>query len=237
MGQSHALSGAAAWLASVPLLTHEPLLGSYAVSLTPAQIAGGAVVCAGAAMLPDIDHHKGTISNTLGPITRVLTKAVAKASGGHRQATHSILFAVAMGIASELLATHFVYGWWVLLFLIVALGLRGAGIDFKVRGREVYAETLDALLAAGVVFLLHGVDMRFVGYAVFLGCIAHVAGDCLTPRGCPVFWPVKKRIGVPLIPRTDGKVERWVIAPLLTLAIVVLSLRSALGDRATDWLT
>src|SRR4051812_37607390 len=99
MGKTHALSGALAGLAAVPVLGQERLLGEYAVSLSPEQIAAGAVVCAGAAILPDIDHHNGRIANTYGPITHHMCKWIGKLSGGHRHATHSILFAVGIGWA------------------------------------------------------------------------------------------------------------------------------------------
>jgi membrane-bound metal-dependent hydrolase YbcI (DUF457 family) len=77
--------------------------------------------------------------------------------------------------------------------------------------------------------------MSFVGYAVTLGCLAHVAGDCLTPRGCPVFWPVRWRVEIPLVPRTGGKAEQRVLVPLLVLAAVLLAVRAALGDVTTHW--
>src|SRR5690606_39936828 len=94
----------------------ERLLGQCAVSLSPEQVAAGPVVCAGAALLPDIDHHNGRIANTFGPITQHMCKWIGKISGGHRQATHSILFALAIGWAMDFLATHHVYAWWACLF-------------------------------------------------------------------------------------------------------------------------
>ncbi|MEU8341647.1 Membrane-bound metal-dependent hydrolase YbcI, DUF457 family [Actinomadura meyerae] len=235
MGKTHALSGALAWLAAVPVLGYERLLGDHAVSLSPEQVAAGAVVCAGAAILPDIDHHNGRIANTFGPITHHMCKWIGKLSGGHRQATHSILFAVGMGWAMDTLATHYLYAWWACLFMIVGLGLRGIGLDFE--GKEPQSALADCALALIAVWLMHKIDMSFVGFAVALGCFAHVVGDCLTPRGCPVFWPLPWRIDVPLVPRTDGKVERWVVMPVLTLGIAVLAVRSVLGDVTTQWLT
>ncbi|MFC9974753.1 metal-dependent hydrolase [Spirillospora sp. NPDC127200] len=235
MGKTHALSGALLWLGAVPFLSQERLIGDHAVDLSPQQLLAGAVVCAGAALLPDIDHHNGRIANTFGPITQVFCKYVGKLSGGHRMATHSILFAVAMGFAMDWLATEFVYGWWAALFVIVGFGLRGIGLDFE--GKEPQSALADCALAGFAVYLMHGLDMSFAGFAVFLGCIAHVIGDCLTPRGCPVLWPAPWRLAVPLIPRTDGKVERWVVMPLLLLGVVVLTLRSVIGDITADWLT
>lgn len=235
MGQTHALSGALVWLGAVPLLSQERLLGDHAISLSPAQLIAGAVVCAGAALLPDIDHHNGRIANTFGPITKKFCKWVGKASGGHRQATHSLLFAVLMGLAMDALATHVVYAWWAALFVIVGFGLRGIGLDFE--GKEPQSALADCAVAGAAVYLMHGLDMSFVGFAVFLGCLAHVVGDCLTPRGCPVFWPMKWRTAFVLIPRTDGKVERWVVTPLLTVGVAILAIRSTLGDITADWLT
>jgi membrane-bound metal-dependent hydrolase YbcI (DUF457 family) len=235
MGRTHALSGAVVWLGAVPLLSQEQWLGSYAVSLSPAQVAAGTVVCAGAAILPDIDHHNGRIANTFGPVTRVVCRWVGKAAGGHRQATHSILFALGIGYAMDLLATHVEYGWWAALFVVVGLGLRGIGLDFE--KHEHWSAIADCATAALAVFLMRGLDMSFAGYAVTLGCLAHVAGDCLTPRGCPVLWPVSWRVAIPLVSRTDGRVEQWVVAPFLALAAVVLAARATLGDLAAHWLS
>lgn len=234
MGPTHALSGAVAWLAAVPLIQDTALLQGYAVQLSPAQIAAGTVVCAGAAMLPDIDHHDGTIANTFGVFTKVLCTVVGKISGGHRNATHSILFALGAGYGADWLATHYEPAWWVLLFLLIGLGLRGLGI--RIGTSDAFTGLLNALVAAGLVYWLHDVDMQWAGYAVALGCIIHVVGDCCTPQGCPVLWPAPWRLGLPLIPRTNGRAEKWVIAPLLTLSAVILIIRTAVGDELTDWL-
>lgn len=234
MGPTHALSGAAAWLAAVPLIQNTELLQGYAVQLSPAQIAAGTVVCAGAAMLPDIDHHDGTIANTFGIFTQMLCRVVCKISGGHRQATHSILFALGAGYGADWLATHYEPAWWVLLFLLVGLGLRGLGI--RIGANDAYTGLLNAVAAAGLVYWMHGISMQWAGYAVALGCIIHVTGDCCTPRGCPVLWPAPWRLAVPLIPRTNGRMEKWVITPILTLGVVVLAVRTAVGDEIADWL-
>lgn len=241
MGHTHALAGAAAWLGTVPFL------GEYGMRMTPGQIAAGAVVCAGAALLPDLDHHDGTIANTFGPVTRALCKGVASVSGGHRHATHSLLFCVAMGVGADLLAEHVVPGWWVMLFLLIGLGLRGVGI--RIPEREHFDALLNAAIAvaltlwmvgmrfAGPGIGMHGFTLGWAGFAVGLGCLVHVLTDCLTPEGCPVLWPAPWRLGVPLVPRTNGLVEKWVVTPILTLGIVILAVRSSAGAFAAQWLT
>ena len=56
---------------------------------------------AGAALLPDLDHPGGTIANCFGPVSRAVARTVHRISGGHREATHSMLFAaLAFGASS-----------------------------------------------------------------------------------------------------------------------------------------
>jgi membrane-bound metal-dependent hydrolase YbcI (DUF457 family) len=123
-----------------------------------------------------------------------------------------------------------VYGWWAALFIIVGLGLRGVGLDFE--KYKHWSPLADCAVAALAVYLMHGLDMSFAGYAVALGCLAHVAGDCLTPRGCPVFWPLGLRLEIPLVARTDGKAEQMVVVPLLAIAGIILAVRVALSAAA-----
>ncbi|WP_066063626.1 metal-dependent hydrolase [Frankia sp. EI5c] len=233
MGQTHVMSGAVLWLAAVPVLTREEWLGSHALSLSAGQMVAGAVVAAGAGLLPDIDHPSGRIANTLGPITKTLCRWVNRASGGHRHATHSLVFAAAMGLLMGLLAEYFRYGWWAALFVLVGFGLRGLGLDFT--GHEVWSGLKDCAAAGAAVYLMHDLDMGFAGYAVALGCLAHLLGDCLTPRGCPLLWPVNWRMETVLVPRTDGRVERLVVVPVLTCAAVILTAGVLTGDDPFLW--
>lgn len=80
MGHSHALSGAALFTA-----------GTIPLGLPWHQVLIGAVACAGAAVLPDIDHHGSHVARTFGPLTRGFAWGVGKVAGGHRNGTHSAL--------------------------------------------------------------------------------------------------------------------------------------------------
>jgi hypothetical protein len=101
MARSHALLGAAGWLAAAPMVA-----GAAHHPLDPVTLAAGTGVCAGAALLPDLDHEDGLIATALGPITHLLAKGVARLSGGHRHATHSPLFGGLMGLLSWALLTY-----------------------------------------------------------------------------------------------------------------------------------
>ena len=111
MGKSHALSGAVGWLggcAGLVALGHD-------LDLVP--VAAGAAVASGFALLPDIDHPSSTVSRTLGPITRLISRGVSGAAaafskatcdhcerrpgqGGHRLVTHTVPFALAVTAAA-----------------------------------------------------------------------------------------------------------------------------------------
>ena len=77
MGRSHAATGAAAVLLVEP---HQP----WPVLITTAALG------AAAALLPDLDIESSTVSNSLGPVTRVISRGVAAVCDGHRGGTHSL---------------------------------------------------------------------------------------------------------------------------------------------------
>jgi membrane-bound metal-dependent hydrolase YbcI (DUF457 family) len=204
MGRSHALSGATVWLlgtaAAHTLGAHPSVLGT----------AAGTIVCAGSALLPDIDHHSSKIARAtsvvIGPIDVGVWSwgpwrigpalAAARFSAwvhersrepterpnrsGHRAFTHTGLFALGVGSA-----------------------------------------VMQALLVASIWLpLLAG--WSWLGAAVAAGCLTHTLGDSLTVSGVPLWWPARidgcrwYAWGLRLI-RTDHWGERRVVVPLLVL--------------------
>jgi len=83
---------------------------------------------------------------------------------------------------------------------------------------------LGSLLAIGleqvVIFLLgtrglqapaHIVSLsHVVFFGVLFGCIVHIACDSLTEGGVPLFWPYRKRFGIPPRPDMRFKTGTWV---------------------------
>ncbi|MFC0863557.1 metal-dependent hydrolase [Sphaerimonospora cavernae] len=231
MGHSHALSGAAVWLAAAPALVALPdALGvpEFAAMtggvLAPAELIAGALVCAGAAMLPDLDHPHATIAQTFGPVTWLLSKGVNFVSGGHRHATHSLLFSVLAGLGAHLLAERYPIGRDILVVLMIGLALRAVGVG--VPRKTITSALVNIALTAAtfVVFLSMGVTYAWLGVAIGVGCLVHVIGDCLTERGCPVLWPIKKRwllpydIGI----KTGKTFEKKFLGPALSVVVLAL---------------
>ncbi len=100
MGINHATSGAAVWLAATATL---PALGTDLFPLEATGVLAGTLVCAGAALLPDADHHSGTIAHSVPVLGKLITRAVAEESGGHRHGAHTLLAAVLVGVGAVLL--------------------------------------------------------------------------------------------------------------------------------------
>src|SRR4051794_2654775 len=74
MGPAHSLSGAAAWLGvgAAAAASGHPM--PWPVLLA------GALICAGAALAPDLDHKAATISRAFGPLSRWVCEIVDKLS-------------------------------------------------------------------------------------------------------------------------------------------------------------
>lgn len=191
MGITHATSGAAAWIAITSTM---PVIASGAYPLDPVGVLAGAAVCAGAALLPDADHHSATIAQSVPVLGRLTTGTVGALSGGHRHGAHSpVGVAVVAGAA------------WALTLLTVTtveLGpiAAGAGVGaaaltaFGVKARGfvrswLAAWALGALLGAAIVVFAPE-QIWWFPLAVVVGFVAHLAGDFLTTGGVPgLLWP------------------------------------------------
>ncbi|MYZ37574.1 MULTISPECIES: metal-dependent hydrolase, partial [unclassified Streptomyces] len=208
------LSGAAAWLG----------VGAAAAAAGHGMpwpvLAVGALICAGAALAPDLDHKAATISRAFGPVSRTLCEIVDKLSyavykatrkpgdsrrtGGHRTLTHTWLWAVLIGAGAS--AVAYAGGRWaVLAILFVHLVLAVEGLLW--RAARVSSDVLVWLLGATSAWILadvldkpgNGADWLFtapgqeylwLGLPIVLGALVHDIGDALTVSGCPILWPI-----------------------------------------------
>ncbi|MFJ5304885.1 metal-dependent hydrolase [Streptomyces sp. NPDC088350] len=214
MGPAHSLSGAAAWLGvgAATAAAGHPM--PWPVILV------GALICAGAALAPDLDHKAATISRAFGPVSRTVCEVVDKLSyavykgtrkqgdprrnGGHRTLTHTWLWAVLIGAGSSAVA---IAGgrWGVLAILFVHMVLAIEGLLWRA-ARGSSSDILVWLLAGTSAWILAGVldksgngsnwlftdqhQYLWLGLPVVLGALVHDIGDALTVSGCPILWPI-----------------------------------------------
>lgn len=219
MGAQHAACGAAAWvvLASeygIPIRAiTEPLaktftwlswlpetlpLGLGVLDVGPAGVLLGAIICAGAALLPDIDHHNASIAHSLPPLTTAMARIFQMASGGHRNGTHSILGVLFFAIVAWLAGFLAVEDVGVLGDLNIGAGLIAvilSAFAFKVL-QFMPSRARKAPWAPGITFgilttLLFPEGPIWLMTCVVLGVVVHIAGDMLTKEGCNLLWPMK----------------------------------------------
>ncbi|SDZ12319.1 LexA-binding, inner membrane-associated putative hydrolase [Micromonospora pattaloongensis] len=254
MGPSHALSGAATWLAGSWALDY---FAGYEQS--PLAIAVGTAVCAGGALFPDLDlsgrvtRNQGgaTVARTFGVVSLFVAEVIEKISlgvytatrlsrdpvrnNGHRTLTHTIPFTVLVGWGTTALCAH--YGKWAvigILFFMIGLALRGLFDEWAKRAGWVIV-TLVSLAAAYFTYLNLPGDRGYpmIGLAVGVGCFVHIMGDIVTSNGVPILWPIPlkrrmwKMVGIPnqLAVKVGGTVETVVLRGAFT----VISLLSAAG--------
>ncbi|GAA3305236.1 metal-dependent hydrolase [Glutamicibacter nicotianae] len=239
MGGHHAVSGAAAWLAiTTPVTVGSVNLGLGTFQMDRWETLAGAIVCAGAALLPDADHHSATIARSLPPISSIFTRIICSASGGHRNGTHSLI-----GIAFFIFLAWLANGWDVqtaalgtvypaaALFAILL-------ISFAVKTMKFMPPLLCwiiALAAGTFVGMNTPAENQWFLLAVAIGVIAHVVGDMLIIGGCNLLWPIKigsprwfrrmpviggcwksnGRVALPILGET-GSTSEWLLATGLT---------------------
>ncbi|MCV2508495.1 MAG: metal-dependent hydrolase [Candidatus Lightella neohaematopini] len=58
-----------------------------------------------------------------------------------------------------------------------------------------------------------------VVYAMIIGYISHIIADVLTPAGIPLFWPYNKKFSIPIIKKSNIRLERLISIIIIICAI------------------
>ncbi len=259
MGPTHAVSGAATWLAGCWVAGH---WWNYHPGLV--QLGVGAAVCSGAALLPDLDlsgrvtSNKGgaMVAHTFGVVSLFAAECVEKFSlgvykltrakhdpqrhNGHRTLTHTWLFNIGLGTGVGWLCAHF--GKWAVLtvlFLMFGLAIRGL-LSHWAKKRGWLLTTLLSAAAALAAYSLLPTDRGYpvIGVAIAAGGIIHTLGDIITKAGCPVIWPIPtgrrlwREFGIPdkIAVEVGGGVERRLLLPAFATIAIIAGIAAAAPD-------
>ncbi len=224
LGRDHALLGALAYLGGAPAvahLTHTPM--------PPAELAVGTVVSAAFALLPDIDEPHSLVSRKLGPLSEGVSRITNKLAGGHRHATHSLLFAAMVGGA--------LYGadrWrWTATVVVVAAGLLVMRIVIPFGAGRSGLLPLVLVAGAGYWAAIGTLPALWLALTATGGVLLHLVGDALTIEGVPFLWPAPWRTKVPVLGHTDSGRER-ALATLMGLGIAALLWLSVISPTVQD---
>jgi membrane-bound metal-dependent hydrolase YbcI (DUF457 family) len=209
MGAHHAACGAAAWVAlttnlhvdltllaeKAPFLPDSMDIGLGLVEVSPIAVVTGALVTAGAAMLPDADHHNATIAHSLPPLSNVMCAGIGKVSGGHRHGTHSIV-----GIAAFVFVA-WLAGLWTMPMEPFGTIYPGAGIlsvllvAFAAKALKIIPDRMRkspwavGLTMGGFITFFAPQEQGWFPLAMGIGVIVHILGDMMTTEGCNLAWP------------------------------------------------
>lgn len=259
MGGHHAATGAAAWVA---VTSTAPFAFGWYEGVSHTGVVAGALVCAGAALLPDADHHSGTIANSLSPVSDGVVKVIEKVSGGHRKGTHSILGVVVFTAIA-----------WFLSLLSVDTGIEGVGtvligpgimcvllVAFALKALKITRDTkvlpwTTSLTLAALIAIFAPEEWFWMPFCVALGCVVHILGDFITTNGVPLFWPLRFKspywmrdgrgieldsfwrrsgnIAVPIIGNA-GSVREWILLVPVSLYAVVGIVWALLNQMGYD---
>ena len=211
LGPSHALSGAAVWAGGS--LALDSFAGYHQ---TPLQLAVGTAMCAGGALMPDLDlsgrvttrQGGATVAHTFGVFSLFVAEVIEKVSlgvydvtkarrdphrdNGHRTLTHTLVFNIAVGAGVAALCDGLgkaaVIG---VLFVTFAMALRGLFVKWAQRAGWLIVTLVSAAAAFGAYERLPGGrGYPVLGLAIGVGGVVHLLGDMLTRHGCPVLWPL-----------------------------------------------
>lgn len=193
MGTSHAVSGAAAWIALTASATAFPSLGLHPLPATAVMIGTG--IAAGAALLPDADHHNATIAHSVPIAGKVAAGVIGAVSGGHRKGMHSIMATIGIYFAVALLANVMWQpeGWNDAVQAGSAVAV-AACVAFAIKVLKIVKSWLPAWIigfAVGAAIAIWApTEFSWLPLCITVGFIAHIVGDMLTTQGVPLIWPI-----------------------------------------------
>ena len=235
MGRTHAVCGAALYLAAQPAMN---AIG--VVPTEPTTLAVGIIAAAGAALLPDLDSPHATVTHSLGIVTKVLTSFITKLAGGHRNGTHSLIGVACFTAFSILMALHPISS-AIYAGLLLAMGLASLRIAYK---KVTWHHTLTVMAAVIAIVTATTIDipisLSVIPVATAVGVIAHLIGDMMTKEGCPLLYPFSKK-RFRFLGLTTGGAWETVVTWVLVLVIVLLcgwqaGVLPAMGKLDWAWL-
>lgn len=213
MGRAHALTG---------------VLGATCLAkITVPDVPTFVLLCTtlpGAALFSDIDHARSTVSNTFGPITRVLSRVLH-----HRRETHSIPGILSIGLVISVCAKlndpvngpAMMYTCRAVLAVVLILIWASVIRLFRIRGwLDDFAPVPFAVACAFFPEWLLSMGIppfpfRVLGPAVIAGMLIHVVGDILTKQPVPLLWPMSKAKTSLGLFKAGGWFETWIMTPLI----------------------
>ena len=157
-------------------------------------------------MFTDLDTPNSTIAHSLGPVTRYMARIIGALTGGHRNGTHSLLWALLATLLTAWGLAELDDAWLKIGLCVFFISLAVRALT-EVDGPICFA--LSAILGATAASVAPGSEWLIA--AVGLGCLLHMLGDALTPEGVPALMPFSdRRFSLPVIGATGDTREKLI---------------------------
>lgn len=255
LGKNHALLGAACWMGAIAVTsrTHPEIFHSAFANIEAsgqyryATLALSTVAAAGCAVLPDFDEPEATAAKTFGVAGKMAAKTVRFAAGGHRQRTHTLLFAVlawyiGLGAAQLWEKGNLMFSVPAILcvgvFTVWGFLLIGRAAEDRDLLRKLTIPVAWLAGLAAAIFMVAGVVWNYpwwleglgpaaspewwLPYAMAAGVVFHLLGDLPTQSGVPVLWPVTKARFALKMMKVGSRTESYVAA-LVFIGLIISS--------------
>ncbi len=209
LGRNHATFGAVAALAVAPMISSDP-----------STIAIAAGCSAGAAVVPDLDHPKASVSNVIPLAGPLIARLVAFLAGGHRNRTHTIEAGAATTAAAWLAASNRAAA-STMIAVLICFAAALLGPHLRLVSVASLAEFFVAGAVGAAVYWIDSIPVDWLPKAVAVGFLTHLLTDALTIRGIrPILIVPKMKLRLGLL-RTGGFTENT-IGALAVVALLIL---------------
>lgn len=208
------------------------LVGLVGADLSPHFVAPIIIGTAVGSLFPDLDEPGSRIAHVLSPISTVFAWIMAKASGGHRHGTHSLIgvggLALLLYAVCQLPALSITIGTRAismtstgLVVSVFALILWKAVIPKFLRWMMVGGWLSIVAISVLIGFVGQHMNALVLVLAFTLGNLVHIAGDALTPSGVPLAWPISGKTVTADLFTTNSALEHFVGLGLWVSVIIL----------------
>lgn len=167
------------------------------------------------AMLPDIDHDHSKLGSARSRIVKISLAIVMLAfigCLGYEYYAHRDLSVIIHTVS------------WVIVPILILIALSKIkafhnALNFAVKHRGLmHTLVLPVLFFIGFIFL-QDVILKYAVLALFIGYVSHIFADCLTPKGCPVLFPLTTK-NIRILKIKTGSALEFVVTFMICILLI-----------------
>ncbi|MCV2528466.1 MAG: metal-dependent hydrolase [Candidatus Lightella neohaematopini] len=92
---------------------------------------------------------------------------------------------------------------------------------YKLFGHRRFTHSILLIIIIAIYINIKRINFPIdVIYAMIIGYISHIIADMLTPAGVPLLWPYTKKFSIPIIKKSNIRLER-----LISIVIIIYAMQ------------